>query len=500
MRRRSRSLYEPLLEFTDVQTDNVSAFFSSLRFPGPPTGDDGSDDGDTGDDLSDWSSLRVVSEATFRDSAENISAIDFNVSDFYNLSSSAAANLTTNASDADLQEIDLRHPVLGVLLLFFCVATVFGNMLIVVSVARERYLRSVTNYFIMSLAIADLNQGAIVMPFAAIHEMTRNIWLFGPDWCDLWHSFDVLGSTASILHLCVISLDRYWAITDPFAYPSRMSTGRSFVLIALVWVCSASISFPAIVWWRHAAPPDGYPTDLCLFTEDKGYLLFSSLVSFYIPLLIMLFAYFKIYRAATEQMRSLKCGTKKMSDEGTELTLRIHRGGPRHALKSPQRGDGALPEPGAETRLCPPTPAANGSGMSSRRFNFSISKRLAKIAKEQKAAKTLGIVMGAFVVCWLPFFLTNVLSGICAACIVRPDIVFPVFTWLGYINSAINPVIYALSSRDFRRAFYKTCCTCCPSCVSNYFYLRYRRRMAYQNSISYSYTYSSTSFNASFRL
>ena len=78
-------------------------------------------------------------------------------------------------------------------------------------------------------------------------------WIFGPVVCDLWHSVDVLASTSSILHLCVISLDRYWAITDPFNYPIKMSDKRAAYLILIVWVCSSSISFPAIAWWRLAA-------------------------------------------------------------------------------------------------------------------------------------------------------------------------------------------------------------------------------------------------------
>ena len=81
-------------------------------------------------------------------------------------------------------------------------------------------------------------------------------WIFGPLLCDLWHSLDVLASTSSILHLCVISLDRYWAITDPFNYPIKMSDKRAASLIIIVWVCSSSISFPAIAWWRLAADGD----------------------------------------------------------------------------------------------------------------------------------------------------------------------------------------------------------------------------------------------------
>lgn len=71
---------------------------------------------------------------------------------------------------------------------------------------------------VTSLAVADCLVGLVVMPFSALYEVLQNTWFFGTDWCDIWRSLDVLFSTASILNLCVISLDRYWAITDPFSY------------------------------------------------------------------------------------------------------------------------------------------------------------------------------------------------------------------------------------------------------------------------------------------
>ena len=158
-------------------------------------------------------------------------------------------------------------------------------------------------------------------------------WIFGPLLCDLWHSVDVLASTSSILHLCVISLDRYWAITDPFNYPIKMSDKRAAYLIIIVWVCSSTISFPAIAWWRLAADGDNdpslpscfhflpssgpAPSWKCPFTDDIGYLVFSSTVSFYGPLAVMVFTYIKIYQAATAYSRSLTTGTKQLEGSGS---------------------------------------------------------------------------------------------------------------------------------------------------------------------------------------
>lgn len=355
---------------------------------------------------------------------------------------------------------------LAVVLLIFSVATVFGNSLVILAVIRERYLHTATNYFITSLAFADCLVGLVVMPFSAIYEVLENRWLFTTDWCDVWRSLDVLFSTASILNLCVISLDRYWAITDPFSYPTRMSRKRACVLIATVWICSSAISFPAIAWWR-AVRTEHVPEDKCPFTENLGYLIFSSTISFYLPLFVMVFTYYKIYRAAVIQTRSLKLGTKQvmMASGELELTLRIHRGGgaasgPHTDTRHLFRTASSTPEDLQD--LEEPLTAIHGNGltrMPSTRINnrqpiaknFSLSRKLAKFTKEKKAAKTLGIVMGVFIVCWLPFFVVNLWSGFCSKCIWQEEIVSVAVTWLGWINSGMNPVIYACWSRDFRR-------------------------------------------------
>lgn len=105
-------------------------------------------------------------------------------------------------------DLSIHHPILALVLGLMCVTVIFGNILVMVAIKRERYLKTVTNYFVASLAAADCLVGLIVMPFSVVHEVMNKWWVFGQDWCDLWHSFDVLASTASILNLCVISLDR----------------------------------------------------------------------------------------------------------------------------------------------------------------------------------------------------------------------------------------------------------------------------------------------------
>ncbi|RWS26583.1 G-protein coupled receptor-like protein [Leptotrombidium deliense] len=370
------------------------------------------------------------------------------------------ANRTTIVIEPDLK---IHYPILACFLAFICFLVIFGNVLIMIAIKRERYLHTVTNYFIASLAAADCLVGLVVMPTSVVHEVMNKWWVFGQDWCDLWHSFDVLASTASILNLCVISLDRYWAITDPITYPAKMTPNKAAVLIFVVWTCSSLISFPAIIWWRATSsqPPHAYQ---CEWTDDIRYLVFSSIISFYGPLIVMLFVYYRIYRAAVEQTKSIKLGTKQIpSSDGGEgaVTLRIHRGG----AVANQRMHKFSSDSDEHSDFIDENGVDGLKEISVRNRNlktFSMGRKFAKLAKERKAAKTLGIVMGVFILCWTPFFITHIIVGIChQSCLGDPELVHSVVTWLGWLNSGMNPVIYACWSKDFRRAFKKILCCCC---------------------------------------
>ena len=94
----------------------------------------------------------------------------------------------------------------------------------------------------------------------------------------------------------------------------------------------------------------------------------------------------------------------------------------------------------------------SGAGAPTTTHGFNLARKLAKFSKEKKAAKTLGTVMGIFIICWLPFFVSNVISGFCSDCLGSyQGIIMQIFTWLGWINSGMNPCIYAYCSKDFNR-------------------------------------------------
>ena len=542
----------------------------------------------------------------------------------------------------DLHSLDFILPTLTLAVLD--VFVIVGNLLVVAAVWTTHKLRTVTNNFIVSLAVADFLVGVLVLPFSNANEVLR-YWIFGPLWCNVWLAVDVWLCTASILNLVAISLDRYLAISRPFRYHDLMTPKRGKILVALVWVISFLICFPPLIGWKEKHTPIEYlhhdnstsvaknesnivsynassdlqnistnvgsseeadePINLdicsvmnnlslpwfncsadmslgvqdppcdelypaCRLTSEPGYIVYSALGSFYIPMCIMAFFYWRIYRTATKTTAALKKGmltTKTDASsfhDDTSVTLRIHRGGgstsctsssnASHSISSrhgssirhhyvdeknsknsfrssssfprkvcetslsremsvtdshSREEDGPSPdwpllseevENGSQSPLSPTSaltstwqsralsnsnkstycssPSNNGSVESPaasqsidgdaakphllRMFGRkNIKSHLRRLNKEKKAAKTVGIIVGCFIVCWCPFFTIYLIGAFCEDC--TPNLVFSIFFWLGYCNSALNPFIYGLFSKDFRFAFKRllSCnCTC----------------------------------------
>jgi len=178
---------------------------------------------------------------------------------------------------------------------------VLGNVLVVLAIATDRRLKGVQHWFIGSLAVSDLLVGLFIMPFSLANEV-MGYWAFGDVICQLWLSTDVLLCTASILNLCLISLDRYWTITRPIHYVKNRTRRRAALMISVVWTLSMVISLPPLVGWKRPQPTHlGFP--LCQLSAELGYVLYSTIGSFYVPLLVMVLVYVKIYLAARARAR-----------------------------------------------------------------------------------------------------------------------------------------------------------------------------------------------------
>ena len=123
----------------------------------------------------------------------------------------------------------------------------------ILSVACHRHLHSVTHYYIVNLAVADLLLTSTVLPFSAIFEIL-GYWAFGRVFCNVWAAVDVLCCTASIMGLCIISIDRYIGVSYPLRYPTIVTQKRGLMALLCVWALSLVISIGPLFGWRQPAP------------------------------------------------------------------------------------------------------------------------------------------------------------------------------------------------------------------------------------------------------
>ncbi|XP_069778987.1 D(1B) dopamine receptor [Narcine bancroftii] len=277
------------------------------------------------------------------------------------------------------------------------------------------------------------------MPWKAVAEVA-SYWPFGGRFCNVWVASDIMCSTASILNLCVISVDRYWAISSPFRYQRKMTHRAALLMIAVTWGLSLLISFiPVHLRWHSGRAPassnksDAGPPTGCDSSLNRTYAISSSLVSFYIPVAIMLVTYTRIYKIAQIQIRRI-ASLERAAEHAHSCRLRMR--GPRQQMQ--------------------PHSALKSS-----------------FKKETKVLKTLSIIMSVFVCCWLPFFILNCMVPFCdrrspavasrLPCV--SDTTFDIFVWFGWANSTLNPVVYAFNA-EFRKAF-STLLGCQDLCAGN---------------------------------
>lgn len=244
---------------------------------------------------------------------------------YYNQTAGNLSNglgLLGNNSNATELHWDGRYPsgytlthivIASIIVTILMIIIVVGNMLVIIAIATEKSLKNIQNWFIASLAVADFFLGLIIMPFSLANEL-MGYWIFGSWWCDIHSAMDVLLCTASIMNLCLISLDRYWSITKAVDYLKSRTPARAAVMITAVWIMSALICIPPLLGWKVKMPEGPLPK--CELSEDIGYVLYSALGSFYIPSCIMVFVYIRIYFAAKARARrGIKKHPRKTNNE-----------------------------------------------------------------------------------------------------------------------------------------------------------------------------------------
>ncbi|NXY73757.1 HRH1 protein, partial [Glareola pratincola] len=450
---------------------------------------------------------------------------------------------------------------LGLFLGSISLITIVMNILVLCAVKTEKKLQTVGNLYIVSLSIADLIVGAAVMPLNIVYLLS-GVWTLGLPACLFWLSMDYVASTASIFNLFILCIDRYRSVQQPLQYLKYRTKMRASLMILGVWLLSFMWVIPILGW--HAFANNGerqIEKNKCEteFSEVTWFKVSTAIVNFYIPSIMMLWFYYKIFRAVRKhcQHRELINGSRQSFSEKRNIQhsktkdkqniclqkqILYENNSPKDKQSSPQTTDmeselhfsspekssetflgknnrkvlkwscfpltATQPEPDkAEKRVCvteenenEEEPCSQDSDLSDASDNQTFTEEpcrqhsspnperagspqektenrdfrgLTYLRKtwqslhahskrhiqglhgnrERKAAKQLGVIMAAFMLCWIPYF---VLFMVIAFHGHKQFSELHMFTiWLGYVNSTLNPFLYPLCNQNFKKTFKK---------------------------------------------
>uniref|UniRef100_A0AAY4BLR9 Alpha-2B adrenergic receptor n=1 Tax=Denticeps clupeoides TaxID=299321 RepID=A0AAY4BLR9_9TELE len=398
------------------------------------------------------------------------------------LTGTAIANLPAcNLSAAEMPPYSPEATAaIAIAITLMMLFTIFGNILVIVAVLTSCALKGPQHLFLVSLAAADILVATLIIPFSLANEL-MGYWYFDSVWCEIYLALDVLFCTSSIVHLCAISLDRYLSVSQPVKYTPWRTPRRVKIAIVVVWLISAVISFPSLLTM------DGQDGRHCRLNDERWYILYSTIGSFFAPCLIMIMVYVRIYQIAKQHTRGPPGVAKRDAAAATpqrgpapeQFNGRSHeRPGPTLQMddSSSSCSDADMPHGDGVregSRSLPKSPVSpnqaqkykhmiatsKGNQLASPKHlpmaTPNTARRKAMVNREKRFTFVLAVVIGVFVICWFPFFFSYSLVAICPDVCSLPDPLFKFFFWIGYCNSSVNPLIYTIFNKDFRRAFKK---------------------------------------------
>ena len=400
---------------------------------------------------------------------------------------------------------------IGTIMIVVCIITIIGNALVMISFIMDKQLRTLSNYFLLSLAISDVMIATFSMPLFIAYLFIGE-WTLGPTLCDIWLAQDYTCSNASCMNLLMIGFDRYFSVTNPLKYRAKKTPKRVGIMISIVWIVAFLLWPPWIYAWPYIEGRRTVPEDDCYiqFLATNSYITFIiAIIDYYAPVTIMLVLYYKIWQATKRRNRYLAdmdseyhaesmCLQKNSSFGTTDsrertietpvsnntvsnnnkdnLTADDASGTTISLLQITAKEENQMQVNGCDIEMNEHTQKISDSNLiseanskssncdtSSSKMSFFKKER----AKPDKAARVLTAILLAFLLTTTPYNILIIINNLDKTHTLIPDYLVNFASFLFYFNSTLNPLCYALANENFRKTYWQIL-TCSWSKKSKY--------------------------------
>ena len=420
-----------------------------------------------------------------------------------------------NSCNASLTHFQYEPPsafdvFTGVLMILIIITSLAGNILIFYAFLTNAKLRVVNNYFIMNLTVSDILTASLVIPFDVNTKLYGlSSWTYGPVMCKVWTNLYIISVPTSILTLCVVSIDRYQAISNPLGYRAgvTLNKAKAFILIAGIWTLTLFMAFlpvvtgpPLNVTLSRDLPPDCPDVYFCYFDLSPTYSAAITIIAFILPSVVMAILYARMYviitferyiagecgNGSTERRndgRNLERNSQKEINRNREITAARKGSGEKekvkneafnmnecrrdeeHAhtsnnMKSNRNDNHETGRKSDKQRSACDRHNINCSHNKNKHStthesHHSISSQRSQhaTASQAKVAKHFSVIVLVQLVCWYPFSVQSLVYNWCNDCTHMSSSARYFLLTIGYMSCATNPYLYAYQQRSFRQVF-----------------------------------------------
>ncbi|XP_076090039.1 alpha-1A adrenergic receptor-like [Mytilus galloprovincialis] len=363
-----------------------------------------------------------------------------------------------NTSDNVDKSLTPGRIIIGTFLVLITSFTVFGNILVLVAVKREKQLQTKFNTYIVNLAVTDLTVALSAMSFYTADNIL-GYWPFGKFLCGVWIFNDYGMTFASVFTIIVISIDRFWAVTWPNHYKNHHTKKKCAVSIAIIWICMVVLWLPSCIVDRLShADIDG---SVCIWDPalNQKFVIVIAIIGHHGSFFVILFCYIRVFytlRTRNRISRRIRPALVTINNLSVIYPSTIET-----KVSSPETKYDDLSsleitrdhlKPGNVRKNS--NPGSTGVHATTSKSEQTESEKKTHVStRDRRAFVTLTYIIIGYVICWFPFHIVFDVSA------VKPDAVsqtvYLITFWLTYINSTINPFLYNFSNPEFRKAFKK---------------------------------------------